>query len=131
MIGARLHDVVGRQKHAAGLYHRPLNALARHLAASPSFCSLKAQTGSLRNSVASRVLFKGRVRPLSVEDSSPQPLGASLRLPRQLPCHLAVAYTSLVLWRGHGAGTGLAPGTTFSRLSTTQPFFFLHPWYLR
>src|SRR5579859_4756978 len=34
--------------------------------------SLRAQTGSLRILAASRILFKGRVRPLSVEDDSPQ-----------------------------------------------------------
>jgi hypothetical protein len=66
-----------------------------------SFCSMKAQTGSLRNLVASRVLFKGRVRPLSVEDGSPQlsqfypaqrlvVLALSLALTRIY--HLAVAY---------------------------------------
>jgi hypothetical protein len=58
-----------------------LYLLTRSLAASPSifvepphhsFCSLKAQTGYLRNLVVSRILFTGRVRPLSVEDGSPQ-----------------------------------------------------------
>jgi hypothetical protein len=40
------------------------------------FCSLKAQTGSLRILAASRILFKGRVHPLSVEDDSPQHLSS-------------------------------------------------------
>jgi hypothetical protein len=59
---------------------------------------MKAQTGSLRNLVASRILFKGRVRPLSVEDGSPQlsPCSAPrCACPRQLPYHLAVAYIGL------------------------------------
>jgi len=75
----------------------PVLKTAPHL----SFCSMKAQTGSLRNLVASRVLFKGRVRPLSVEDGSPQlsqfypaqrlvALALSLALTRIY--HLAVAY---------------------------------------
>src|SRR2546423_10434610 len=46
----------------------PVLKTAAHL----SFCSLKAQTGYLGNLVVSRILFKGRVRPLSVEDGSPQ-----------------------------------------------------------
>jgi len=34
------------------------------------FCSLKAQTGSLRIIAASRILFMGRVCPLPIEDGS-------------------------------------------------------------
>src|SRR5438270_12167304 len=37
-----------------------------------SFCSLRAQTGSLRILAAFRTLFQGGVRPLYVEDNPPQ-----------------------------------------------------------
>jgi hypothetical protein len=62
----------------------PFNALARHQTAkhlaprfcraphaTSHFCSLKAQTGYLHILAAFRILFKGRVRLLSVEDGSP------------------------------------------------------------
>jgi len=65
-----------------------------HLAASPSFCSLKAQPCSLRNLAASRVLFKGRVRPLSCRR------------------RFFAAITVLRYWRlvGHGTAPSLSSG---------------------
>jgi hypothetical protein len=49
------------------------------------------------------------------------------------PCRTMIyGYNSKCCGVVLGQGVGLALGTTFSRLSTTQPFFFfLHPWYLR
>jgi hypothetical protein len=63
-----------RPRAAPGRINPQLRASSPVLKTAPhlSFCSMKAQTGSLHNLVASRVLFKGRVRPLSVEDGSPQ-----------------------------------------------------------
>src|SRR2546421_10194226 len=69
----------------------------------PHFVQLKAQTGTLRNLVASRILFKSRVRPLSLSKMalrgcpSSTLLGASLRLALTRVSHLAVAYISLAL----------------------------------
>ena len=62
----------GRQVYISALitprYFVPTHSKNRPL----SFCSLRARLGSLRILAASRILFKGRVRPLSVEDGSPQ-----------------------------------------------------------
>jgi len=43
----------------------------------------------------------------------------------------SVEHIILMLWRGHGTGTSLALGTTFSRLSTTQPFFSILGIFVR
>jgi hypothetical protein len=82
-----------------------------------SFCSLRARLGSLRILAASRILFKGRVRPLSVEDGSlqhPSTLSKTLYRVRSL--------TSVHLSNHHCCGT-LSPFSSYHPLSwTIVPF---------
>jgi len=58
----------GRQVYRHSIFCRATRSKNRPL----SFCSPRAHLGSLRILAASKILFKGRVRPLCVEDDSPQ-----------------------------------------------------------